>query len=254
MSIWRSGFPLLAFAAAIAAAPPAAASGIGLDRVPYRVSIAGIGIGDLDLELQREAERYAIRAEGSYRVLFWSGEVEGQVEGRIDAAGPRPQSFRLSNQDEDPSITEIEFDPTAGPVRWERNPPAPAEWSEGRMQLRDEHLVGALDPISALASISLIPAPVEATALCERDIRIFTGFVVFDLVLDGVERESPSSVACQARYRPLSGHRAGSKSVSRMSAPDAIEVSFLAHPDGAWVAERIALPTSIGTLALTIED
>lgn len=252
MRPWQIGASVVALVAAVTLSGPATSNSPSDDRLPYRVSISGIGIGDLELVLEREAAQYAVRAEGSYRVLFWSGALEGKAEGEIDEAGPSPRHFRLSNRDDEPSTTEIEFDPAEGPVRWQRTPPAPAEWSEGRLELRDEHLVGALDPISALAAVALIPTEVDAAALCERALRVFTGFVVFDLVLDGVTEQSAERVACRTRYRPLSGHRAESSSVSRLSAPDAIEVSFLPHPDGAWIAERIALPTSIGTLALTI--
>ncbi|MEM8597104.1 MAG: hypothetical protein AAGF76_11625 [Pseudomonadota bacterium] len=239
---------------ALIASPATPGASLGATALSYRISVAGIGIGDLDLAITRDAGRYAVSAEGSYRVMFWSGAIRGEAEGLIEADGPAPERFEISDDDDDPSRTRIDFDPTRGPVAWQRIPPAPAEWTAGRLDLRDDHLAGALDPISALTSLAFVGAPVSPDALCDRELRVFTGFVVFRLDLDGVRSRSSDRVSCNTRYRPLSGHRADSSSVDRLSVPDAIEASFLAHPSGTWVPERISLPTRVGTLALSIDD
>jgi hypothetical protein len=51
----------------------------------------------------------SVRAEGSYRVIFWSGAIEGEAEGLIAAAGPAPQRFETSDVDDNPSATWIDF-------------------------------------------------------------------------------------------------------------------------------------------------
>lgn len=238
---------------AFAALPSRAVNANG-GAVPYRVSLSGIGIGDLALEVTRGPDFYAVEADGSYRVLFWSGEINGQTIGQIGSAGPEPAQFRISSVSDNPSSTRIDFDPSRGPTYWQRIPPAPAEWSEGRMALRDEHLEGALDPLTALSALALVAEPVSPASLCDREIRVFTGFVVFALVLEGAGEAETAGIACAARYQPLSGHRAGSSMVSRLTEPGAIDVSFLPSADGTWHLERIALPTSAGTLAVTIQE
>jgi hypothetical protein len=72
------------------------------------------------------------------------------------------------------------------------------------------------------------------------------------LELDGVVEAKAGRVACNTRYRPLSGHREGSNLVDRLSEPGALTLSFLARPGGAWVPERIL--TRVGTLALSMSD
>jgi hypothetical protein len=250
---WTCGL----IAAACLAVLPMGQAGAANERsewLPYEISIAGVGIGNLDLSIRRNAERYSVRAEGSYRVMFWSGAIKGEAEGVIGAAGPAPERFEISNLDDDPSATWIDFDAARGPVRWRRTPPAPPEWSEGRLRLQDDHLTGALDPISALSALALVQGPVAPAALCDREVRVFTGFVVFALELDGVAKAQAGRVACNTRYRALSGHREGSNLVDRLSEPGALTLSFLARPGGAWVPERITILTRVGTLALSMSD
>ncbi|MEM6972250.1 MAG: hypothetical protein AAF577_05535 [Pseudomonadota bacterium] len=220
-------------------------------RIPYRIAVAGIGIGDLDLILSREQDRYAVRADGDYRVLFWSGAIAGEAEGMVSPEGPRPERFRIASDGENGGETVIDFDPANGPSRWERIPPAPAEWSEDRLPLVQDHLRTALDPITAIASSALQAAGEGASGLCQRDLRIFTGFVVFELGFTGAARAEDGRVTCPVAYRPLSGHRAGSSSVERLSEPGAIEIAFEELKSGVWVPARIALPTRIGTLTVT---
>lgn len=49
-------------------------------------------------------------------------------------------------------------------------------------------------------------------------------------------------------------HRERSSLVDRLSEPDAITLSFLARPSGAWMPERITILTRVGTLALSMSD
>jgi hypothetical protein len=69
-------------------------AGAANEQLPYQISIASVGIGNLDLSIRRNAERYSVRAEGSYRVMFWSGAIKGEAEGVIGARGPGPGALR----------------------------------------------------------------------------------------------------------------------------------------------------------------
>ena len=108
--------------------------------------------------------------------------------------------------------------------------------------------------LSALLAAVKVQGPVTPAALCDRELRVFTGFVVFALDLVGVAEAKAGRVACNTRYHALSGHRERSSLVDRLSEPDAITLSFLARPGGAWVPDRITILTRIGTLVLSISN
>lgn len=219
-------------------------------QVGYEIALAGINVGDLALDMRRNGDAYDVRAEGSYRVLFWSGTLSGMVVGKVAPAGVRPSRYEVSTQNDTPSTTVIEFETSLGPTSWQRIPEAPAEWTEGRIALQRDHLRPALDPVSAIVASALELSGGSAPEVCDRAVRIFTGFSVFELEFDGVRESEDSRVFCTVTYRALSGHRANSRGVERLSQPGEIEIAFDRLPGGYWFPGRIALPTGIGTLTI----
>ena len=203
------------------------------DRASYRIALAGISVADMEIAVQRDGDRYNARLEGNYQVLFWSGGVSSRSIGEIGAAGPNPSRFETSNKSDEPSRTVIEFGKLEGPVQWQRTPPAPTEWTEGRTPLQKSHLRSALDPVSAIASSAIGPIGTTADDVCNRNVRIFTGTTVFELQLMGVLESGSDHVRCAVTYQPLSGHREDSASVERLSKPGSIQISFDRLPSGA---------------------
>lgn len=220
------------------------------ERVGYEIALAGINVGDLAIELDRDGDLYNVRAEGSYRVLFWSGTLSSTVFGEVSADGLRPSRYMVSSQSASPSKTVIEFEPAIGPTTWQRTPKAPSEWTEGRIELQRDHLRPAVDPISAIVASALASAEGATPEVCERAIRIFTGFTVFELDFNGAKPGDAGRVECEVTYRPLSGHRAESQGVERLSQPGSIRIAFDRLPGGNWFPGRISLPTRIGTLTI----
>ncbi|MEM1298570.1 MAG: hypothetical protein AAGH68_04755 [Pseudomonadota bacterium] len=220
------------------------------NRVAYSIALAGIGIGDMEIAVSREGLQYDARLEGSYRVLFWSGELFSRAVGKVAPQGPSPSSYRSTSRSDDPSETVINFDLGQGPVDWNRTPPAPAEWREGRLPLNKEHLRDALDPVTALAASALGSFGGTAPDVCEKAVRIFTGFVVFELDFQGVGVKQGNRIACSVIYRPLSGHRADSSSVARLAEPGSIEILFEQLNGGVWLPARVSLPTRVGSLVV----
>lgn len=231
-------------AAAFGAVDPAMAE----NRLTYKIELAGIGIGDMEIAVRRKGQRYDAQLDGSYNVLFWSGELSSRVEGRVAATGPLPTRFQSTNRSDEPSTTVITFRQPGGPSDWQRTPEAPAEWTEGRLPLLKEHLRAALDPVSALAASALQSDGGAAPDVCERAIRIFTGFVVFELDFQGVRSVEGNRTACAVLYKPLSGHREDSSSVERLSRPGSIEIVFERLDSGTWLPARVKLPTRVGSL------
>ena len=220
------------------------------DRVVYNVALAGIPVGDIEIAVRRDGDRYDARLDGSYRVLFWSGALSSQAVGDVTLDGLKPRRFQSDSRNDRPSTTVIEFERAKGPVEWKRTPEAPAEWTEGRLPLEPAHLRSALDPISALAASALGAAGGGAPDVCDKAVRVFTGFVVFELDFQGASLSGQDRVTCGVIYRPLSGHRAESSSIERLSEPGVIDIAFDRLPSGVWFLSRLALPTRIGQLVV----
>ena len=220
------------------------------ERVGYQIALAGINVGDFAIELDRDGDLYNVRAEGSYRVLFWSGTLSSTVVGEIAPDGLRPSFYMVSTESASPSKTVIEFEPAIGPATWQRTPKAPSEWNEGRTALQRDHLRPAVDPISAIVASALASTGGTTPEVCDRPIRIFTGFSVFELDFNGAKPGGFGRVECEVSYRPLSGHRAESQGVERLSQPGSIQIAFDRLPGGNWFPGRISLPTRIGTLTI----
>lgn len=235
----RRAFLILA---ALIALPAAASRGGG---AVYDLSIAGVPIGEARLEARREGARYALEASADVGFLFWGGVGQARTEG---AAGVSltPSAYRLTYQGATtPGRVEIDFD-GARAVRWDREPPIPPEYAEGRVAVAPDHLGDVLDPLSAL----VIAAPADAAPdqLCRRVLPVFSGYTRFDLALTGAASVGPDgAVACSVAYRPVSGHRADSAGVRRVSAPGAVSIALAPLVDGLWGPQRIAVATRFGT-------
>ncbi|MEM1159893.1 MAG: DUF3108 domain-containing protein [Pseudomonadota bacterium] len=220
------------------------------DRLAYTIQLAGIDVGDMEIAVERAGDRYDAKLDGRYSILFWSGSWLSQSFGTVDPNGPVPSRFQSNSESDEPAVTVINFKDPDGPVDWRRTPPAPAEWTEGRLPLQKQHLRTALDPVSALAASVLGSVGGQSPDVCKRAVRIFTGTVVFELDFRGAKPARGNRVMCDVAYRPLSGHRQDSGSVERLSEPGSIEISFDRLPDGGWLPSRVSLPTPIGSLVV----
>lgn len=225
---------------ALALAWPAAAS--RPEGVRFDLSVAGVPVGGATLAVSRSGDRYVALGSADVGFLFWGGQGGAEVEGAATADGLRPARYRLAYEGVTrPGTVAIDFEGGSA-VRWERQPPIPPQYAEGRVEVEPRHLSGALDPLSALIAPD---APPEA--LCDRALPVFSGYTRFDLVLDGVAAVEDGVVTCTARYVPVAGHRPDSNGVRRMTRPDALSVALSPIGDGLWGPHRVAVATRFGT-------
>lgn len=220
------------------------------EQISYSINLAGIEIGDMELAVRSDGSRYRVRLDGSYRVLLWSGAISSRAEGEITPVGLSPRRFQTDSFSDEPSTMVIEFQQRSGNIKWSRTPPAPSEWTEGRLPLQRGHLLQALDPISALAVSALGSADSSTPEVCNREVRVFTGFSVFALRFQGAQARALDRVSCPVIYQALSGHREGSSSVERLSQSGSIKIDFERLQSGVWLPSRVSLPTLIGTLTV----
>lgn len=243
-----------ALALLLAAATEARALGPEPIRAAYDVTLAGVTIGEVALSLEGAPGRYAVRLDGDWRFLFWSGDAEAATEGRADGAagaGFAPDAYRA--RFEGPMrvfFTEIAFGAGAPRAAFRADPPFDADGEEEpRVPILDAHLEGATDPISAF----LIPASSAAEA-CSASLRVFSGAVRFDVALAPAgPTVEPGVAPCRGDYRPVSGHRVESAAVDRLRAAG-LDLGLFEIAPGLWAPHRIAAPTSFGELAFRRRD
>lgn len=235
-----------AFLIAAAFAAPAFASTDVETRHEYALSIAGIEIGDVVLEVDATGEDYAVTIDGGYRFLFWSGAANIVTEGRQSAEGFSPRSYRSRLVSSTREVkTEIDFDETGvSNADFRSDPPFDPEQFGARVPVREGDLLGARDPISSF----LIRAADGASA-CSGDLQVFSGIVRFDLKLSPADASDPDRPVCNTKYRPISGHRVESAEVDRLE-DDGLDVALFQIAPGLWAPERVGFRTRFGTLAL----
>lgn len=237
----------LCVAAAIAAAafPASATRDAG---TAYDLSIAGIPIGEARLSVALDGGRYRVEGTADVGFLFWGGDGTAFAEGVAGEDRLRPERYRLSYRGATrPGAVSIDFEDGRA-VRWDREPEPSPEYREGRVEPSGAELAGVTDPLSAL----VVPAGADAApeALCARVLPVFSGYTRFDLALDGAKATEAGAVECETRYRPVSGHRADSRSVERLSQPGALSVRLAPVADGLWGPDRVALETRFGLFEL----
>jgi hypothetical protein len=122
--------------------------------------------------------------------------------------------------------------------------------------LREHHLQGVVDPLSAIMMLSRG----AAADPCDRRIPIFDGKERFDLLFSRkgdirVTEQSPSGQpgfahVCRVRYLPIAGHKIDSDT-KYMAANDAIEVALRPVPSAnVFVPYHISIPTMAGSATI----
>jgi hypothetical protein len=243
---------LLATLAALAGLPASAAT----LNAEYAISLAGLTIGSAQLSASLEGDRYKMDVQA--RMTGLAGAITGgqggaTAAGSVSATRPLPNSYGvLSRTSRDQRTVRLSMR-SGNVVSVEIAPPV--EEKEDRVQVKEIHKRGILDPVSAL----LVPVPgrgdVVDPAMCNRTLPVFDGAARFDVTLSYAETrlvEKPGYsgpvIVCNARYVPVAGHRPDRPSTKFMEENRDLSV-WLAPVDGARVLMpiRISVRTIMGT-------
>jgi hypothetical protein len=162
---------------------------------------------------------------------------------------PKPAAFTFDFQSSlRAGSTKVGF--SDGSVTNVTNLPPPAV-NPNTVPLREQHLKGVLDPLSAVMLVSK-----AATNPCDRRVPIFDGKERFDLIFSykgemKVSEQQPSgqpdtAVVCRVRYLPIAGHKADPET-KYMAGNDSIEVALRPVPSAnMMVPYQINIPTLAG--------
>jgi uncharacterized protein DUF3108 len=222
-------------------------------RAVYEVNFNGFTVGTFEFVSQAEEQSYTLTGNAQLTLLLgaftWVGETRSF--GLIANETPRPAAFSFDFRTNNNKSGSTKIDFANGGVFDVRNSP-PATLKADTVPLREQHLRGVLDPLSAILVVARYTNPDP----CDHRLPIFDGKERFDLVLSykgqvKVSEQQPSGQpaiahVCRVRYRPIAGHKIDAES-SYLATSDAIEVSLRPIPSAnVLVPYQITIPTLIG--------
>jgi Protein of unknown function (DUF3108) len=222
----------------------------------YEVEFAGVSIGTFDFNSTSGGGNYSLNGAGKLTLLFgalkWTGDAE--ASGRVAADGTYPKAFAYTWKGTSKSgstrmtitgdtVSSVRHEPDKGP-------------KEGTVPVLPAHLVGVLDPMSAVVAMS------KGTSgqPCARRIPVYDGRARFDLVLTSrgttpIAEQRPSGqpatgYVCRVKYVPISGHKPDEESKALATSTE-IEVVLRPIPSAnVFVPVKISVPTVAGSVVL----
>jgi hypothetical protein len=244
--------------AAIAAGPQttAAEAWPANVRAVYDINFNGFNVGTFEFQSQAEQQSYTLLGNARLSVLLgaftWDGETRSF--GLIVKQEPKPASFTFDFRSNlRVGSTKLGF-ANGAVTNIAHLPPEPPK--PDVIPLREQHLKGVVDPLSAIMVISRGPSANP----CDRRIPIFDGKERFDLVFSykrdmRVVEQAPSGQpevahVCRVKYLPIAGHKADSDT-SFMAANNEIEVALRPIPSAnVFIPYQISIPTMAGSATI----
>jgi hypothetical protein len=258
----RTGLSLVRafFATVLAVAPGAAFAAEAWPanvKAIYDVAFNGINIGTFEFQSQAEQQSYTLTGSAQLSILLgavtWNSHTRSF--GLIATAAPKPAHFSFEFKSNlRAGSTSIGF--ADGDVTDVTHlPPMPSR--PDAIPLREQHLKGVLDPLSAMLAIFHSQGPHP----CEHRVPIFDGRERFDLVLTPkremkLSEQTPSgqpaiAYVCRVKYVPIAGHQVD-MSTKFMVANEEIEVALRPIPSAqVFIPYQIVVPMLAGAATLT---
>jgi hypothetical protein len=243
--------PPLAVLALCASTPTKADSWPASVRALYDVTFNGFNIGTLEFRSEAEQQSYTLLTNARLSILLGAFTFDGETRsfGLFVNQAPKPAAFSFDFRSNlRAGSTKVGF--SDGSVTNVTNLPPPPV-NPNTVPLREQHLKGVLDPLSAVMVVS------RATSNpCDRRVPIFDGKERFDLIFSykgevKVSEQHPSgqpnvAFVCRVRYLPIAGHKADPET-KYMASNDSIEVSLRPVPSANMlVPYQINIPTLAG--------
>ena len=221
-------------------------------RAVYEVNFNGFTVGTFEFLSQSEDQSYTLTGNAQLSLLLgaftWVGET--RTFGLIANHIPKPAAFTFEfRANSKTGSTKIDF--ANGAVFGVKHSP-PAALKTDAVPLREQHLKGVLDPLSAIMVVARYANPDP----CDHRLPIFDGKERFNLLLSykgqvKVNEQQPSGQpaiahVCRVKYQPIAGHKIDAEN-SYLATTDAIEISLRPIPSAnILVPYQITIPTLIG--------
>lgn len=256
----QAAYAAIVAAAALVWLPVGLANAQSTLTARYRLSIAGIGIGQGDWSVDIDKDRYTAKSSGQlvgiWRLLL-GPDISAATHGTASQGHLIPASY-VANFSSDDDIDDVRMMFRDGSVsEVEAKPPIPA--APDRVPVTAADLRGAVDPLTA----GLIQMPgkgdVLAPAACQHTLPVFDGTHRFDMALsfkrmDTIKAETGYQgpvVVCGMSYRPVAGYNADAFKVNYIKRTRDMEIWFAPIAGSRLLAmSRIVIPTMLGNAVL----
>lgn len=229
-------------------------------RASYKIEFNGFDVGSFDFSANVVGRAYTLTGDARIKALLglisWNGTT--RTIGALATETPRPSAYAFDfNGTGKSGATRMSFN---GDMITNVAHSPPVELQSGIVPIREPHLKGALDPLSAVMALSRA----GNANPCGRKLAIFDGRQRFDIVLayarqERVAETKPSgqpgvAYVCRVRYVPIAGHKAGEESQG-LAINTGIEISLRPVPSAnLFIPHQITVPTSAGTATLTSQS
>ena len=225
----------------------------------YKISFNGLEIGTFQFQTTIGPQGYTASGDAQISALLgvftWRGVT--RVSGAVDGATPHPAGYSFDFQSSTRSgavklgfkqdnITSVSMIPKI-------------EDTEETVPVREQHLKGVLDPLSALLALSRA----DPANPCGRKLSIFDGKQRFDLAMSFRRNEKivearPSgqpgvATVCRVKYTPIARHKQNDDTRT-LANSTGIEVALRHIPSAnIMVPRQITIPTGMGPAVLTAQ-
>jgi hypothetical protein len=225
----------------------------------YKVRFNGFDVGTFEFNSTVQAQTYTLTGNAQLSALLgaltWKGET--RTAGTLAANQPKPAgyTFDFNGIGKSGSIRMSFAGDNIANVS--HAPPLPPQTDI--VPVRDAHLKGVLDPLSAV--MALARTATNGSDPCRRKLSIFDGRQRFDLVLTFLREEriveaKPSgqpdmALVCRVQYVPVAGHKLNEET-QHMATTSGIEIALRPVPSAdLFVPHQITVPTIAGSATLT---
>lgn len=216
-------------------------------QADYSVTLVGLPVAKASFSSTFSDSAFRIEGRMSssgIARIFDDTTGTSQVEGTIRRGEVQPRSFSSSYRTgRKHSVTTIRY--AGGKVASFENTPEPRKGSSW-VEVTDEHLAAALDPLSA----TLVPTT-DPVRVCDRTVRFFDGELRADIHLSPQSEAGDGRVTCTARFAPVAGYRQGRKQIEFMKNRSRMTITFAPlGRTGFYAPVDASIGTQIGTLRI----
>lgn len=228
-------------------------------RASYVVTVGGINVAMVDIDLDDDGARYGLdlsaRVAGLGNIVA-SGTATAQAAGSSSGSTLQSQSFALETRANGELFSSrVNYDGRTV-TAFQVEPPIMDSYD--RVPLERGQLTGVGDFLSAF----VLKGNGLDRALCDRTLKIFTGVERFNIrmgFLDTDEATSPRTgyqgplVACSLAYQPISGHFESSEMTSYLAETSRMILWYAPlGQTGYFIPYRVNIGTSMGDLSMVL--
>ncbi len=253
----------LTFAAALLLSPTVASAGGERVNAVYRISFNGLDLGQFVFQSSSHKKKYVLSGNARISALLgaFSWRSTTRSTGQITRVGFKPDHYAFNfKSNKKRGGVNMRFNGNSVSQVLSR---PPIKKSRRRVPLKQRHLKGVLDPMSAILALTNSKnGTISGVNPCaNKPLRVFDGKQRFNLKLSFKRIEPLSNrsnnnqpniaYVCRIKYVPISGHKMNDET-KFMSGTNDIEVWLRPVPRAKmFIPYYVAIPTMFGTASLT---